>query len=426
MCALKLGTFDIGKKPANPKSFLEPYHTFGETTLWRNKGKFRDDDRNKFVDWQPGEGSEVKDLQELLFRAGFMTRKFNEGVFDYVTQAAVRLFQEYIRTIDPGDKNFARDGEVGKLTMGHLDDWTEKGKVSQWGPSSSLTPSEEYTKWIELLGKAQSHYELNPGPIMKLVSDRSSNGSTLKVKDWKFDSKNIHLIGIRRKQDESTKYRKNDDLFVLLVNGRVFKFWGSTDPSQNMISRTNEAFLVEGQHKYQFGWHGLSKKKIKKTIDGKKTEVEKHVTYRALRPFDTAGVLAMRDGENDNRLNEDDIRNENLELVPDINIHWSGLGKNKATWSAGCQVIMGQSYLNPNHDKPVNCSSFSSASYDQGKAKGAYSVLADLVVCYSKPTVNHLFYTLGREESLMIPDSNFEKDYVINALQKMKADITVE
>ena len=71
----------------------------------------------------------------------------------------------------------------------------------------------------------------------------------MKIDEWDTSRDKVHLIGIRRNEDASVGTRKNDDIFVLLVNGLVFQFWGSTDPSASLADRTDEAFLVEGQHR---------------------------------------------------------------------------------------------------------------------------------------------------------------------------------
>ena len=420
MALLKLGIYDSGKKPTDLRKFLKPYHTDG---VLKTSDKFRDDDNNRFVEWNEGEN--VQKLQEFLFSAGFMHEKYNEGVFDYVTEASVRLFQEYIRTIDPADSSFVRDGKVGNGTWGKINEWPA-GKKCEWhGSNSSKSPShKEYNNWFTILEAAKTYYSNsdNQGPIMKAVNARADTESTLKVEKWNFDKDKIHLIGIRRNESifKKSKTRTNDDLFVLLINGMVFKFWGSTDPQSQDSS--NEPFLVEGQHLYRFGWH-----KLGKTKTGYKT-------YRALRPAINEQVVVIRDWENDNLLSEEDlIKNNGLGLGKYINIHWTG-GRSNKTWSAGCQVIRGQSYIN-NRNEAIDLSKFTAKSYadlyNSDKIdKGAYNMLADLVVCYSAPNLdgtnpagNQLLYTLGNEkETLPLIRTVFGENYVTKSLSDMKAD----
>ncbi len=408
MSTLFLGSCDTGKIPVDRKKFLSPYHKDGLTA---SAVTFRDDDRTTWRSFREESSDEVSKLQHFFFKAGFMPRGVIDGIFDYVTQSAARLFQEYIRTMDPeGDKTIVPDGIVGNGSMAHVQRWQNQGKVAEWGKATASNPTQEYSNWINLLKEAKEHYKNNPGPIMQAVNALDKTYSTIKVNDWNFTTDEIHLIGIRRKQGAAAAVkRSNDDFFILLVNGMVFKFWGSTDPSRNMVNRNlNAPSLVEGQHKYRFGWHKVS---------------EEQKIYRALKPYNPAGVIILRDLDKDNALTPHDLTvkgSNSLEVNNSINIHWSGMGI--SNWSAGCQVIAGKNYIN-NQNQLVDCSAFASSGYSQlntssKKTKGAYNVLADLIVCYSKPGVDHVLYTLGREESLNL-DSNFGANYVAKALNKM-------
>lgn len=417
MALLYLGSCDTSKYPNDRKNFLKPYHKDG---LLVGKVTFRDDDRTKWRSFRKVDGNAVENLQHFLQKAGFLGDRMNIGVFDYATQAAVRLFQEYVRTVDEdGDDKMVPDGFVGSGTLKHVNRWTEEKKVCSWGLASAANPTKEYDDWFTLLNQAKEFYKANPGPILKHVNTMKKTYSTRKIDDWKFDRDKIHLIGIRREHDKEVYDRANDDLFVLLINGQVFKFWGSTDPNQAAAynkktrkGRFDEPFLVEGQHEYRFGWHKIT---------------QERKIYRAAKPLNWKGVLVLRDWDNDNSLTSKDlkIRDQNgnlkgIQVNNSINIHWSGIGS--WNFSAGCQVISGRSYIN-NFDKTISCAQFASESYgelntSQKKTKGAYNVLTDLVVAYTKAGVNSLLYTLGREESLNI-DSNFGAGYARKAMEEM-------
>jgi hypothetical protein len=257
-----------------------------------------------------------------------------------------------------------------------------------------------------MLENGKAHYLKESNPIIdtinKKVDELNKKGAidTYKIQNWKFDPKDTHLIGIRRNEDNKAEKRINDDLFILLINGMVFKFWGSTDPSAHMAGRSDEAFLVEGQHKFRFGWHKVSN-------DNK--------LYQGLNPY-SRGVLVFRDKNNDNRLTEEDVL-KGIDNQPNttINIHGTGVGSDgRETWSAGCQVIAAKSYID-NNGKEWDCSPFLLSSYKKGdqteekitKTKGAYNIFTDLIVCYRpKSTLedDYIFYTLGRDENLMIED----------------------
>ena len=176
----------------------------------------------------------------------------------------------------------------------------------------------------------------------------------------------------------------------------VFKFWGSTDPNHGAKVRKDEAFLVEGQHKFRFGWHNHStQKKI----------------YQGLNPF-KHGVLVFRDWDNDNKLTDADIEGKGIDNSPNttINIHWTGAGKGASgTWSEGCQVFAGKNYIN-HKGELVDCSKFAaigtsdlnrnSSPASIKKTKAAYNVFADLVLLFRPDSIHHMYYTLGRDETL--------------------------
>jgi hypothetical protein len=412
MKELIIGNYDLGKKPPNVKEFLRPLHgiDIGDTSL------FKDEDRNSTQPFSMIEGSEVSNLQRFLFERGFMPRGKYEGVingiFDYSTQASVRLFQEYCRRTE--DKTIKPDGRIGPNTIELIVSWEhDKTKKADWvNGSSEIATNKEFNKWIEVLKEAKAFYlnELQNNEILIQIKNFPELTDTQKnIMDWNFDPNEIHLIGIRRNEDEKTDIRKNDDLFILLINGMVFKFWGSTDPNYDQVrklkNKTDDAFLVEGQHKYRFGWH--------------------QGTYRALKPYNH-GVLVFRDKVDDNSLTVEDLK-YGLSTNKGINIHWSGVGS--YNFSAGCQVIAGESYID-HQDIVQDCGKFAarnSKEFNDFKTKGAYNVLADHVVSFSKPTEqnkpNHIYYTLGRESSFVLK-KNFGENYVLNTLQRMKSSIT--
>ncbi len=161
--------------------------------------------------------------------------------------------------------------------------------------------------------------------------------------------------------------------------------------------KPDEAFLVEGQHNCKYGWH--------------------HGTYRALKPYGP-GVLVYRDRDDDNALTDTDLDiGLDQRANNSINIHWSGIGL--SNWSAGCQVIAGQSYINHNNDS-IQCIKHG----ENNKRKGAYNVLADLIVCYSEKDVDHIYYTLGRDGSLDLNSFFGIDNYVAATIQKMEPKIS--
>ncbi|MFK7920942.1 MAG: peptidoglycan-binding protein [Bacteroidia bacterium] len=389
MAILKIGSVDRGKK-ANISNLLGVLHQ-AMPNFPESRTKFRES--NRWYDVNELSGNEVEKLQSFLHTAGFMPLNAPTGIFDYVTLSATRLFQEYVRTIN-GDASIGKpDGVVGPKTWSFINAWPA-GKVCEWWAAASQPASQEHSTWIGVLNKVKQHHLTHPHPVIEAVKNYPQKSDTLKIQDWNFDPKEIHFVGIRRDQDSSKDGgrgskggRINDDIFFLLINGLVFKFWGSTDPSTKKSSSRREAFLVEGQHIYRYGWHMISNAKK---------------TYKALRPA-TNGVLVFRDQDRDKKLSDADIAKGLDKPNPTINIHWSGMGSaNRSTWSAGCQVIVGDSYVN-NLNQVVDCKAFAGYNYDslaQGKTRGAYNFLLDLVLAYAPVGKQTLLYTLGRDDAL--------------------------
>lgn len=395
---LKLGVVDQGAMPADRGAFLQPYHE-GMSDALKKKQMFRDEANGVWRSFQPTPGTGVRDLQQFLKDSGFMPKANVDGIFGYATSAAVRLFQEYLRTYEKDATIGVPDGVVGPNTLAHIEKWKtdkagKKNFVCAWGQSTLKRPAAGFREWITLLKSAKQYYQKNPHPILQLVNAYALPTDTQKVVEWDIAPDTVHLIGIRRAQETGALKRENDDLFVLLIRGMVFTFWGSTDPNPGLAERGDIPFLVESQHAYKFGWHKIS---------------DNNTIYRALRPAGP-GVLVFRDKDHDRGLTDTDIAG-GLDKQPNttINIHWSGIGT--TNFSAGCQVIAGKSYLNHLGEK-IDCSPFAAVSYGDlanGKTRGAYNVFADLVLTYAPPGVHTLRYTLGRDETLFLSKAMDER-----------------
>lgn len=395
---LHLGCYDEDVTDEQVKALIDRFHAH----MGPNKPsglKMRHNDSLSWVDARPVKGNSVRALQTFLINAGLMppTSKA-DGIFSYFTLAGVRLFQEYER-IHGNHPAWVPDGVVGPNTWSTMLSWQDHGKkADKWTRGMETA---EYTRWMNLLRRAKTHYVQSPHAILTEVNSRiellkakNVQTDTLATTDWSFNTDDTHLIGIRRKEDSSSAGRKNDDIFILLINGMAFTFFGSTDPNLKYSRRSDEPFLVEGQHKFRFGWHH-------KSSPGK--------MYQGLNPY-SSGVLVVRDQNNDNQLTDADIE-KGLDPNPNntIYIHWTGHGKGASgTWSAGCQVIAGMGYED-NLGEERDCSAFAAVSPGTlennsvkriGKSMGAYNVFTDLVLCYAAKPVDYILYTLGRDETL--------------------------
>lgn len=308
----------------------------------------------------------VRRVQQALAAGGFFPGGEADAICGYRTLSAIRLFQEYVRTVE--QRSCDPDGRLGPQSLEHLQRWIDGGNRAEWTQTiahwqAGTLGQTEYTAWLSLLNRVKQKYAAEPNRMLQLVNAFSGETDTRKVADWDFDPRHIHLIGIRRNEFSG----KFDDVFVLLIKGLVFKFQGSTEPGASSNPK-GTPFLVQGQHDYHFGWHQRK--------------------YLALRPQRLdKGVLVVR-SKDDKRLDDRDLDN-GLEANPTINIHWGGKGAkfDVKNWSEGCQVINGTLYIN--HDNAlIDCSRFvarnnSEVAKNAAKTRGAYNVLVDLVTALS-------------------------------------------
>jgi hypothetical protein len=379
---LELGLCDRGAVPADLVAYFQTLHE-GELA---NRTQFRGEKDAQWI--APGEldGTNVRDLQVTLRDTGFYPQGELDGVFGYRTLAGVRVFQEYVRSVERFADVGVPDGIVGPRTWAHLQRWRSAGQQADWVGSSTTTPQLECRYWTQVLSAYRDLNEKHPvNPVVPMVNAFPFPTDTLKTSEWRADPADIHIIGIRR-QERRTRIRQDDDLFVLLVSGMVFKFYGSTDPNAEEVRRPDEPYIVRGQHRYRFGWHKVS---------------ERDRTYRAFRPTGP-GVLVFRDLVQDPEPTDDDLVG-GLSANPTINIHWGGFGT--LNWSAGCQVIAGDRYVN-HHNDTVSCASFAARDYAElpRNTRGAFNVLLDLATIFA-PSVavvhgTSIYYTLVYEEDL--------------------------
>ncbi len=337
-----------------------------------------------------GAAISVAGAQTLLRDLGFLPGSRIDGICGYRTQSSIRLFQEYVRSIE--GKRCLPDGILGPATLAHLERWRNENIKASWlatlnaWEDGSLPGMDcEFNRWLDYLGAVKSHYLAHPSPMLKLVDAYRRPSDTVPVADWDFSPQHVHVVGIRYGATRTT--HKFDDVLVLLIKGLCFKFQASTDPGYTKNPR-GAPFLVQGQHQFQFGLHQGS--------------------YHALRPA-RHGVLVVR-SKGDYRLTEEDLDN-GLEANTTINVHWGGKGVGRAVnrWSEGCQIIAGSGYRNHNA-VIVDCSDHAGLNNGEVKRKSvkktraAYNVLSDLINALSSgiEPVGQVKYTLLLEDDLTL------------------------
>ncbi|MGH9753803.1 MAG: peptidoglycan-binding domain-containing protein [Blastocatellia bacterium] len=370
---ITLGTYDSNVQPSALDEYIEHAKKLTGVENWENK--LRGEKDGEWAEFRPlgGSAMTVADAQRFLRDAGFFPFGKVDGICGYRTLSAIRLFQEYVRTVE-GDAGIGYpDGVMGPKTISRANRWKAKNQKTEWTGVSGADPSREYVKWMSLLREVKEKYAATPNAMLRKVNEFTQPSNTVKVSNWDFDPNKIHLIGVRRNETNiGGGEQKFDDAFVLLIRGLAFKFFGSTDPGATDNPK-GAPFLTQGQHLYRFGWHKLS-------------DLDR--VYHALKPLNR-GVLVVR--SKDMVLNDADLA-AGLDPNDTINVHWGGEGlRNVGRWSVGCQVIAGKGYINHN-DANVNCSEYAATIYDQlgsknekgvYQTKGAYNVLTDLVTALS-------------------------------------------
>jgi len=379
MTTLKLGSHDRGRAPDGWRDFLQCYH---EPSMRMNN--FRADVNGAWRAPRSLQGTPIADLQYELKALGYLPRGPIDGVYGYRTSAAVRLFQEHTRTLGGKPELGQPDGLVGPNTRAALDYSLSRNLRCRW----TVSGQRQEAPWLEVLEAAKVRYERDYREILPDLFKRESD--TLQPAQWHTGRAPVHIIGIRRAawsaSLDTAGRRLNNDVFVVIANGRVMYFFGSTDPNPRMSDHPEGIpFLCKGQHSYRFGFHRLAN-------GGEKC-------YRALRPAGT-GVRVVRDSDRDKRLSPGD----QLDPSPNrtINLHWSGRGS--SNWSAGCQVIGGAVYLNSGGET-IDCWNHASPGYaglGPASGRGAYEVMLSwITVCATDITRSgRVPYTLIEEADL--------------------------
>jgi hypothetical protein len=380
---IQLGCFDAGVSTAQREAYVKEVE---DITRVRVAEVEEGSDKLALKQYAPDaqQPMTVAAAQQGLQPIGFFPGGKVDGICGYRTLSAMRLFQEYVRSVEKLPS--LPDGRFGSASQQHLKRWMDNHLVSEWAPTierwrAGTLAQTEYTEWLSLLGKVKERYKASPNRMLQLVDAFRGVTDTRKVEQWDFTPGNIHLVGIRRSEASG----KFDDVFVLLIKGLVFKFQGSTEPgaSDNPLGIP---FLVQGQHDYHFGWHRKQ--------------------YLALRPQHLdQGVLVVR-SKGDMRLEDADLA-KGLEANGSINIHWGGKGMkfDVKNWSEGCQVINGTGYINPKNEL-IDCSAFAATNNTEvasnpAKTRGAYNVLLDLVTALSSDLPSSTVkYTLLTEQDL--------------------------
>ena len=195
---ITLGAYDSNIQPSALDEYIEHAKTLTGVENWENK--LRGEKDGEWAEFQPLSGSvmTVADAQRFLKDAGIFPFGKVDGICGYRTLSAIRLFQEYVRTVEGEVGIGAPDGRMGPKTIAHADRWRAKNQKAEWAGVSAANPSQEYTKWMSLLRKIKEKYVAAPNAMLRKVNEDTQPSDTIKVSNWDFDPNKIHLVGIRR------------------------------------------------------------------------------------------------------------------------------------------------------------------------------------------------------------------------------------
>ena len=197
---IRLGTCDQDCIPRDRRQYFRHIH---EPSML-GKNLFRGEREGRWLNFTKS-GESVIDLQRFLKQVGFMPFGKMDGLCGYRTASSMRLFQEYVRTVEGETSIGSADGVFGPAGSSHVERWQRDGIRADWDDCSSDRPSPEYTKWMGLLQKVKKHYLIEATTLLRKVNDFSQVSDTPKVADWDLNPNRTHLIGVRRDETKPGK-----------------------------------------------------------------------------------------------------------------------------------------------------------------------------------------------------------------------------
>ena len=236
-----------------------------------------------------------------------------------------------------------------------------------------------FSEWMERLKALKVKLSANPGPVHTQVAKFGKPSDTYQVKDWAFNGEDVHLIAIRKPPVVPRIFdaNRNDALFILLIEGKVYKFWGFTGyfNAKGNNSNNNDlslAIMAEGQHKYA---------------------IDKTRSVKALIPFQD-GVLFFRDRDKNKAFSARDIRaGLYSEPIETADIQWAPLGIDND--KTGVQFISNKRYINHDDDiisKSQLTDTDNALLGEGGSSTDAYEAFTDLI--WGLTERDWIYYTL--------------------------------
>ena len=170
---ITLGTYDSNVQSSALDEYIEHAKKLTGVESWENK--LRGEKDGEWAEFRPLKGSAmtVVDAQRFLRDAGFFPFGKVDGICGYRTLSAIRIFQEYVRTVE-GDAGIGYpDGVMGPKTISHANRWKAKNQKADWTGVSAANPSREYAEWMSLLHKVKEKYVADPNAMLRKVNEFS-------------------------------------------------------------------------------------------------------------------------------------------------------------------------------------------------------------------------------------------------------------
>jgi peptidoglycan hydrolase-like protein with peptidoglycan-binding domain len=189
---ITLGTYDSNVQPSALDEYIEYAKKLTGVEDWKNK--LRGEKDGEWAEFRPLSRSvmTVSDAQRFLNDSGFFPSGKVDGICGYRTLSAIRLFQEYVRTVEGEAGIGYPDGVMGPKTISHSNRWKTRNQKTEWAGVSSANPTREYADWMSLLHKVKEKYAAAPNAMLRKLNEFARPSDTIKVSNWDFDPDKIH------------------------------------------------------------------------------------------------------------------------------------------------------------------------------------------------------------------------------------------
>src|SRR5215510_6161320 len=117
---ITLGAYDSNVKREDLDEYIEHAKKLTGVENWENK--LRGEKDGEWAEFQPLSGSAmtVAEAQRFLIDAEIFPLGKADGICGYRTLSAIRLFQEYVRTVEGEAGIGSPDGVMGPKTISHV------------------------------------------------------------------------------------------------------------------------------------------------------------------------------------------------------------------------------------------------------------------------------------------------------------------